>query len=173
MKIWRYLTVLLIMAAMLSGCSQVYNDLTDTSAPSDVTLTPEYVAEISRELASSSLAAASSKVAAKATEPTSDAPSASETTSPTIPTENTSQTIPTDTTTVFAETTIDSTTTAFETLVPDTTAPNDATVYWTPSGSVWHVNRACSSLKNSIEVISGKQSDAIATGKSRVCKKCG
>ena len=229
MKFLRNLTVLLILMAMFTGCSFVYDDFKETSDSSGVTLTPDYVAEISRELASSSAAAASSKEAAKTTSPKPDtakvtttpdtatapettttpkttapettktpdtavttpevttkhsevttteydrdntvAPPQGETTVPT-PSETTTPTIPAETTTAPAETTTGSTTTARETLEPDifTTVPNGATVYWT---SVWHVSRGCSALKNSTDIISGTQSDAVAAGKSRVCKKCG
>lgn len=224
MKVLRNLTALIILMYMFTGCSFVYDDFKDTSDSSGVTLTPDYVAEISRELASSSAAAASSKEAAKTTAPkpetdkvttTPDTATAPETTTtpkttapettktpdtavttPEVTTkhsevttteydrdntvappqgETTVPTIPAETTTAPAETTTGSTTTARETLEPDifTTIPNGATVYWTKSGSVWHVSRGCSALKNSTDIISGTQSDAVAAGKSRVCKKCG
>ncbi len=223
MKVLRNLTALIILMYMFTGCSFVYDDFKDTSDSSGVTLTPDYVAEISRELASSSAAAASSKEAAKTTAPkpetdkvttTPDTATVPETTTTpntttpgttkapdTVTTpeettkhsevttteydrdntvappqgETTTPTIPAETTTAPAETTTGSTTTARETLEPDifTTIPNGATVYWTNSGSVWHVSRGCSALKNSTDIISGTQSDAVAAGKSRVCKKCG
>lgn len=224
MKVLRNLTALIILMYMFTGCSFVYDDFKDTSDSSGVTLTPDYVAEISRELASSSAAAASSKEAAKTTSPkpdtakvttTPDTATAPETTTtpkttapettktpdtavttPEVTTkhsevttteydrdntvappqgETTVPTIPAETTTAPAETTTGSTTTARETLEPDifTTVPDGATVYWTNSGSVWHVSRGCSALKNSTDIISGTQSDAVAAGKSRVCKKCG
>ena len=225
MKVLRNLTALIILMYMFTSCSFVYDDFKDTSDSSGVTLTPDYVAEISRELASSSAAAASSKEAAKTTSPkpdtakvtttpdTATAPettTAPKTTAPeTTKTPDTAVTTPevttkhsevttteydrdntvappqgettvptpseTTTPTIPAETTTGSTTTARETLEPDifTTIPNGATVYWTNSGSVWHVSRGCSALKNSTDIISGTQSDAVAAGKSRVCKKCG
>lgn len=224
MKVLRNLTALIILMYMFTGCSFVYDDFKDTSDSSGVTLTPDYVAEISRELASSSAAAASSKEAAKTTSPkpdtakvttTPDTATAPETTTtpkttapkttktpdtavttPEVTTKHsevttteydrdntvappqgktTVPTIPAETTTAPAETTTGSTTTARETLEPDifTTVPDGATVYWTNSGSVWHVSRGCSALKNSTDIISGTQSDAVAAGKSRVCKKCG
>ena len=43
------------------------------------------------------------------------------------------------------------------------------TVYWTPSGSVYHTDRNCSTLSRSKTVLSGSIS---ASGKSRACKVC-
>ncbi len=82
-------------------------------------------------------------------------------------------------TTLPPETTAQTETTAW----PETTAPVTAdepvsevdpdTVYWSPSGGVWHIDAACSSLKQAKAVISGSISDAMAAGKARVCKTCG
>ena len=44
------------------------------------------------------------------------------------------------------------------------------TVYWTPSGSVWHVSRSCSTLSRSKTVYSGTIAQS---GKPRCCKVCG
>ena len=44
------------------------------------------------------------------------------------------------------------------------------TVYWTPSGSVYHYSRYCSTLSRSRIINSGSISDS---GKSRACKVCG
>lgn len=44
------------------------------------------------------------------------------------------------------------------------------TVYWTPSGSVYHVSRNCPTLARSKTVYSGSRA---ASGKSRCCKVCG
>ena len=44
------------------------------------------------------------------------------------------------------------------------------TVYWTPSGSVYHYSRSCPTLSRSRTVYSGSVSES---GKSRGCKVCG
>ena len=44
------------------------------------------------------------------------------------------------------------------------------TVYWTPSGTVYHLSRNCSTLSRSRTVYSGSVS---ASGKPRACKVCG
>lgn len=44
-----------------------------------------------------------------------------------------------------------------------------ATVYWTPSGAVYHVSRNCPTLSRSRTVLSGSISDS---KKSRACKVC-
>ena len=46
---------------------------------------------------------------------------------------------------------------------------NAQTVYWTPNGSVWHVDPNCSSLSKSKDVRSGTIEES---GKDRACKKC-
>lgn len=46
------------------------------------------------------------------------------------------------------------------------------TVYWVKSGSTWHTNRNCHSLKKSSEIISGSVEEAKAAGKERKCKVC-
>lgn len=51
--------------------------------------------------------------------------------------------------------------------------PDDAAVFWTAGGSVWHVTSACSALAKSKSVQSGTEKEAMAAGKSRVCKRCG
>lgn len=48
-----------------------------------------------------------------------------------------------------------------------------STVYWTEGGSVWHVSKECSSLKNSKNIISGSVEEAQNAGKERVCSRCG
>ena len=45
-----------------------------------------------------------------------------------------------------------------------------STVYWTPSGSVYHLSSDCSALSRSKTVYSGSISES---GKSRACKVCG
>lgn len=55
---------------------------------------------------------------------------------------------------------------------PVTTAePNP--VYWSPSGSVWHIDADCPSLKQAKAILSGSITDAMAAGKARVCRSCG
>lgn len=46
-------------------------------------------------------------------------------------------------------------------------------VYWTESGSKWHIYKDCHFLKNAAEVISGSDSEAKKAGKKGVCKTCG
>ena len=45
-------------------------------------------------------------------------------------------------------------------------------VYWTESGGVWHLYSDCGHLKNSDNVISGSQDDALEAGKRNVCSTC-
>ncbi|MBQ8396974.1 MAG: hypothetical protein IJX53_02105 [Clostridia bacterium] len=52
-------------------------------------------------------------------------------------------------------------------------ASDAETVYWSPSGSVWHTDPACASLKQAKSVLSGSVVDAKAAGKARVCRTCG
>ena len=77
-----------------------------------------------------------------------------------------------------SETSISSETTdTVERTVPennDTTSVNNGeysneTVYWTPGGSVWHVDRNCSALARSTDIRSGTIAQS---GKSRACKRC-
>lgn len=49
----------------------------------------------------------------------------------------------------------------------------ESVVYWTEGGSVWHVSKECSSLKNSKNIISGSVEEAQNAGKERVCSRCG
>lgn len=55
----------------------------------------------------------------------------------------------------------------------DTAEDAGATVYWTPGGSVWHVTQECSALAKTKSVQSGREANALAAGKTRVCKRCG
>ena len=55
----------------------------------------------------------------------------------------------------------------------ETDVLSGAAVYWTAGGSVWHVSRECSALAKSKSVQSGEEADALAAGKTRVCKRCG
>ena len=50
---------------------------------------------------------------------------------------------------------------------------SEDTVFWTVSGSVWHVTAECSALAKSKSVSSGTEEQAKQAGKSRVCKRCG
>lgn len=147
--------VILAVLLLLTGCSSVYDDLRGTSEPSASELTPEGMDEISRELESSSAAAAASKQNAKTTTaPASAAPA------------------DTDTSASASQT---AAVTPSDTLEPDVfvTAPASDIVYWTKGGSVWHISRSCSALKNSTDILSGSEDEALAAGKSRACKKCG
>ncbi len=45
-------------------------------------------------------------------------------------------------------------------------------VYWTKSGTVFHVSEKCQSLKNSTNIQSGSVSEAKESGKERSCSKC-
>lgn len=56
------------------------------------------------------------------------------------------------------------------TTLPDTA---EESVYWVPSGKVWHTKENCKSLSRSKNVESGTAGDAIAAGKERVCAICG
>ena len=56
--------------------------------------------------------------------------------------------------------------------VPKLPETEDA-VFWTVSGSVWHVTAECSALAKSKSVLSGTEAQAIQAGKTRVCKRCG
>ena len=56
--------------------------------------------------------------------------------------------------------------------VPKLPETEDA-VFWTVSGSVWHVTAECSALAKSNSVLSGTEEQAKQAGKSRVCKRCG
>ena len=64
---------------------------------------------------------------------------------------------------------------------PDTTAPpftpdtdnnGNIIVYWTPNGTVWHIDSGCSSLVRSTTIKSGSESMALESGKELICKKC-
>ena len=46
------------------------------------------------------------------------------------------------------------------------------TVFWSKSGSVWHLYIDCGYLKNSDEIYSGTVDEAIASGVKKVCSSC-
>lgn len=46
-------------------------------------------------------------------------------------------------------------------------------VYWVAGGEVWHITDKCASLARSKKILSGTVEQATASGKSRVCKRCG
>jgi hypothetical protein len=46
------------------------------------------------------------------------------------------------------------------------------TVYWTESGTVYHLDDDCQHLKNSADLFKGPSSAAIENGKTRLCKTC-
>ena len=166
MRSVRYLLVLLAFVTVLTSCSSVYKELEQRPDSTGVTLTPEFVAEMSRELASSSEAAASSKAASKATSSVTERNTTSKNVTDKPDTQNPVTTKQDETVTPMS---------GEDTLEPsaEVTTASEATVYWTPGGSVWHISRSCSALKNSSEVLSGTKDEALAAGKERVCKKCG
>lgn len=45
-------------------------------------------------------------------------------------------------------------------------------VYWTESGSVYHVTDRCSSLRHSAQILHGSMEEAMAAKKERPCKSC-
>jgi len=45
-------------------------------------------------------------------------------------------------------------------------------VYWTESGSVYHVTAQCSSLRHSAQILHGSVEEAMAAKKERPCKSC-
>ncbi len=49
---------------------------------------------------------------------------------------------------------------------------DETVVYWTAGGSVWHVTDGCSALAKSKSIVSGSETQAMAAGKTRVCKRC-
>ncbi|MCQ2432175.1 MAG: hypothetical protein MJ175_06175 [Clostridia bacterium] len=63
--------------------------------------------------------------------------------------------------------------------IPDRTIPGDygntdeAVVFWTSGGSVWHTKESCSALARSENIRSGTTEDAQKAGMERVCKRCG
>ena len=46
------------------------------------------------------------------------------------------------------------------------------TVYWTSNGTVWHTRRDCSYIKNSENIFSGTENDAISNGIKQLCSNC-
>lgn len=131
----------------LCGCSE-YMPGADTTDRGEI-LTPEYMAEISQKLAEEkdTSSVESSEAVTTGMEysgETDDVMQLIETTQPTDSSDNVSN----------------------EREAVDT-------VYWTPNGSVWHITKECSSLSRSKNIVSGSESDAIAAGKERVCKRCG
>lgn len=60
-----------------------------------------------------------------------------------------------------------------EPFVQDTDNEGNLLVYWTKSGEVWHINKECSALANSVNIESGTEEVAIVNGKERLCKRCG
>ena len=60
-----------------------------------------------------------------------------------------------------------------DTMEDDNAPSDDGAVYWVKGGEVWHVKKTCSSLSRSKTILSGSVDDAIAAGKTRVCKRCG
>lgn len=56
-----------------------------------------------------------------------------------------------------------------EIVTNSSSASNERTVYWVPSGEVYHTSRNCSSLSRSKTILSGTISES---GKPRKCKRC-
>ena len=52
------------------------------------------------------------------------------------------------------------------------TGEKNETVFWSKSGSVWHLYSDCGYLKNSNEIFSGTVSEAISNGAEKVCSSC-
>ena len=48
----------------------------------------------------------------------------------------------------------------------------NALVYWTKGGGVYHIYRDCGYLKSSSEILSGTVEEALGAGKSGVCSRC-
>ena len=48
----------------------------------------------------------------------------------------------------------------------------DGTVYWTPSGHVYHLNPNCQAIINSTDIYQGTAAEAMAAGRDRACKFC-
>jgi hypothetical protein len=46
-------------------------------------------------------------------------------------------------------------------------------VYWVPNGTVYHIDKDCSTLSRSRTILSGTPSQAKTKGKSRLCEVCG
>ena len=51
-------------------------------------------------------------------------------------------------------------------------ALGDGSVYWTPGGSVYHLDKDCYHILNSTEIVTGTAADAMEAGKNRPCKYC-
>lgn len=49
---------------------------------------------------------------------------------------------------------------------------HDGVYYWTSSGSVYHKWSDCGHLKNSSDIMSGNEQDAILAGKEKLCSSC-
>ena len=45
-------------------------------------------------------------------------------------------------------------------------------VYWTESGTVYHLRETCSSLTKSKKILHGSIEEALLAEKERVCKRC-
>ena len=51
-------------------------------------------------------------------------------------------------------------------------ATTSGTVYWAPTGTVYHSHADCQSLSDSVQIYSGTIDEAIALGRSRLCSFC-
>ena len=54
----------------------------------------------------------------------------------------------------------------------ETETPPAQTVYWTKSGTVWHLFEDCGYLKGSTSILSGSVEKAIEEGKLKLCSSC-
>ena len=54
----------------------------------------------------------------------------------------------------------------------ETEAKGTEEVFWTKSGTVWHIYSDCSHIRNSGEVICGSVEEAVSAGKSKLCTNC-
>lgn len=53
------------------------------------------------------------------------------------------------------------------------TAPNAESVFWSKSGSVFHLDALCHHLAKAVGVYYGSEEDAVTQGKERACTACG
>ena len=60
--------------------------------------------------------------------------------------------------------------TVIENVEGEETVPS--TVYWSPNGSVWHIDKTCRYLKNSNTICEGTVDEAKNEGKEHMCSTC-
>lgn len=54
----------------------------------------------------------------------------------------------------------------------ENTEMHDGIFYWTESGSVYHKYSDCGHIKNSSDIHTGSEQDAILAGKDHICSSC-